>query len=77
MTNNPASHLAEPLSAKISRAEIDIGLRQFLLGVYNYMGWGLALTGLVAYVAAELGLYASLVNTPVLFWIVVLAPLAL
>ena len=77
MTNNPASRLVEPLSTKLSQAEIDIGLRQFLLSVYNYMGWGLALTGLVAYVAAELGLYASLVKTPVLFWIVVLAPLAL
>ena len=77
MTNNPASRLVEPLSTKLSQAGIDIGLRQFLLSVYNYMGWGLALTGLVAYVAAELGLYASLVKTPVLFWIVVLAPLAL
>lgn len=77
MTNNPASRLVEPLSTKLSQAGIDIGLRQFLLSVYNYMGWGLALTGLVAYVAAESGLYASLVKTPVLFWIVVLAPLAL
>ena len=77
MTNNPASRLVEPLSTKLSQAGIDIGLRQFLLSVYNYMGWGLALTGLVAYVAAKSGLYASLVKTPVLFWIVVLAPLAL
>ena len=77
MTNNRASRLVEPLSAKTSGAEIDIGLRRFLLSVYNYMGWGLALTGLVAYGAAESGLYASLVKTPVLFWVVVLAPLAL
>jgi uncharacterized protein len=76
MSNNPASRLAEPLSAKISQTEIDIGLRQFMLSVYNYMASGLGLTGLVAYVAAESGLYASLVNTP-LFWIIVLAPLAL
>jgi FtsH-binding integral membrane protein len=52
-------------------------LRQFLLSVYNYMGSGLVLTGLVAYGAAETGLYASLVQIPVLFWGVVLAPLAL
>jgi len=77
MTNNRASRLVEPLSAKTSGAEIDIGLRRFLLSVYNYMGLGLALTGLVAYGAAESGLYASLVKTPVLFWVVVLAPLAL
>jgi len=77
MTNNPASPLTEPVSTKTSGAEIDVGLRQFLLSVYNYMASGLALTGLVAYGAAETGLYASLVKTPLLFWGVVLAPLAL
>ena len=41
------------------------------------MASGLALTGLVAYGAAETGLYAALVKTPLLFWGVVLAPLAL
>ena len=59
------------------QAETDAGLRQFLLSVYNYMGSGLVLTGLVAYITAETGLYASLVQTPVLFWAIVLAPLAL
>lgn len=77
MTNNSTSPLTEPVSIKTSRAEIDVGLRQFLLSVYNYMASGLALTGLVAYVAAETGLYALLVKTPLLFWGVVLAPLAL
>jgi uncharacterized protein len=69
--------LAEPLSTKLSRAEIDIGLRQFLLSVYNYMGSGLAFSGLIAYVAAESGFYASLVQAPLLFWVVMLSPLAL
>lgn len=77
MTNNLASHSSEPLSAKIPRAEIDIRLRQFMLAVYNYMASALALTGAIAYVAAESGLYASLVKTPLLFWVIVLAPLAL
>ena len=77
MTNNPVSRLAEHLPAKISRAEIDVGLRQFLISVYNYMASGLALTGVVAYGAAETGLYDSLVTTPLLFWGVMLAPLAL
>jgi len=54
----------------------DVGLRQFMLTVYNYMASGLALTGVVAYAAAESGLYASLVKTPLLFWAIVLAPLA-
>ena len=77
MTNDPAVRSTEPLSAKVSRAEIDIGLRQFMLSVYNYVASGLALTGIVAYVAAESGLYAWLVKMPLLFWAIVLAPVAL
>jgi len=65
------------MSANISRAEIDVGLRQFMLSVYNYMASGLALTGIIAYVAASSGLYTSLVQAPILFWAIVLAPLAL
>jgi len=61
----------------MSQAAIDAGLRQFMISVYNYMASGLALTGIVAYAAAETGLYASLIDTPMLFWGVTLAPLAL
>jgi uncharacterized protein len=75
MSNEHAPQMINPPSAL--RADIDVGLRQFLLSVYNYMASGLALTGLIAYVAAETGLYGSLVQTPVLFWGVILAPLAL
>ena len=77
MSNHHASHATELASTKDLRAEIDAGLRQFLLSVYSYMASGLALTGLVAYGAVETGLYASLIKTPLLFWGVVLAPLAL
>ena len=76
MTTNPAPRSTE-ITAKLSRADIDIGLRQFMISVYNYMASGLALTGVVAYVAAKTGLYASLINTPLLLWGVALAPLAL
>jgi FtsH-binding integral membrane protein len=77
MTDDHASHTAKLPSSEPLQTEIDAGLRQFLLSVYNYMGSGLVLTGLVAYGAAESGLYASLVQIPVLFWSIVLAPLAL
>lgn len=77
MSNHHASRLTELTETRTSRAEIDVGLRQFLLSVYNYMASGLALTGLFAYAAAETGLYAWLIKTPLLFWGVVLAPLAL
>jgi FtsH-binding integral membrane protein len=73
MADNHATHVTELSSPKSLPAEIDAGLRQFLLSVYNYMGSGLVLTGLVAYGAAETGLYTSLVQMPVLFWGVVLA----
>lgn len=75
MASNPDSRLA--MTGRIAPTEIDVGLRRYLLGVYNYMALGLALTGIVAYAAAETGIYTSLVGMPLLFWAVVLAPLAL
>ena len=74
---NPALRSTEIVTARMSQAAIDAGLRQFMISVYNYMASGLALTGIVAYAAAETGLYASLIDTPILFWGVTLAPLAL
>lgn len=77
MTSNLAPPVAGPGANTISSAQIDVGLRQFLISVYNYMGFGLVLTGLVAYGAAESGLYTLLAQTPLLLWVVVLSPLAL
>src|SRR5258706_548275 len=74
---NPAPRSTEIVTARMSQAAIDAGLRQFMISVYNYMASGLSLTGIVAYAAAETGLYASLIDTRVLFWGVTLAPLAL
>ena len=68
MADDHATHVTELSSPKSSPAEIDAGLRHFLLSVYNYMGSGLVLTGLVSYGAAETGLYARLVKTPALFF---------
>ena len=55
---------------------IDVGLRDYMLRVYNYMASGLALTGIVAFVAAHTGFIAQIYNTP-LMWLVMLAPLGL
>ena len=53
----------------------DEGLRSFMLSVYNYMGLGLALTGLVAIVVASTpALLVPTFTTP-LKWVVMLAPL--
>ncbi len=56
-------------------ADVDTGLRQYMLRVYNYMGAGLALTGLVAYAAAASGIYASIAHTW-LIYVVMFAPIA-
>ena len=57
-------------------AEVDAGLRQYMLRVYNYMGAGLALTGIVAYLGAASGFYASIAHSP-LIYVVMFAPLGL
>jgi FtsH-binding integral membrane protein len=43
-----------------AQVDIDVGLRDYMLRVYNYMASGLALTGIVAYVAAASGIYAQM-----------------
>ena len=55
---------------------VDVGLRDYMLRIYNYMASALALTGIVAYVAAASGFYAQIAHTP-LIWVVMLAPLGL
>ncbi|KGM30375.1 Bax inhibitor-1/YccA family protein [Inquilinus limosus] len=61
---------------RASAAELDAGLRQHMLRVYNYMGLGLVLTGLVAYlVASTPAIYIPIFTSP-LKWVVMLAPLA-
>jgi uncharacterized protein len=59
-----------------SAAVLDQGLRQHMLRVYNYMGAGLVITGLVAYlVGSTPALYVPIFQSP-LKWVVMLAPLA-
>jgi FtsH-binding integral membrane protein len=53
--------------------DLDVGLRQYMLRVYNFMAAGLGLTGLVAYVAVATGFYQQIAGTP-LGWLVMLAP---
>ena len=54
---------------------VDEGLRRYMLSVYNYMGLGLAITGLVAFlVASTPSLYVPIFTSP-LKWVVMLAPL--
>ncbi|MCB1517407.1 MAG: Bax inhibitor-1/YccA family protein [Hyphomicrobiaceae bacterium] len=61
-------------------AVIDEGLRSYMLKVYNYMGIGLAVTGLVAYFFSQYALsneavFNAVYNSP-LTWVIIFAPLA-
>jgi FtsH-binding integral membrane protein len=60
--------------AGIDRAGYDAGLRAHMLRVFNYMGGGLVLTGLIAYIVANTALAGIVFGTP-LKWIAMLAPL--
>lgn len=61
--------------ARVGSAQIDAGLRQYMLSVYNYMGLGLAITGLVAlFVASSPTMLQVIYGTP-LKWVVMLAPI--
>ena len=58
-----------------SQAQVDVGLREYMLKVYNYMATGLGLTGLTAWlVAGNETLVKTIFGTP-LYWVVALAPL--
>ena len=56
-------------------ADIDVGLRQYMLKVYNFMSVGLVVTGLVAYgVASSPTILRAIYGTP-LQWVVIFAPI--
>jgi FtsH-binding integral membrane protein len=61
-------------------AVIDEGLRSYMLKVYNYMGIGLVVTGLVAWFTAQWAVSspanAELLYASPLAWVIMLSPLA-
>ena len=63
--------------AQAEAAAVDVGLRTYMLRVYNYMCVALALSGAVAfYVSTSPALQQVIFGTP-LMWVVFLAPLGL
>ncbi|MBV8938942.1 MAG: Bax inhibitor-1/YccA family protein, partial [Alphaproteobacteria bacterium] len=70
-----------------ARPAVDSGLRAYMLGIYNYMASALALTGIVALVAARtpaimaalyrMGPDGVFVGLSPLGWLVVFAPLGM
>ena len=81
------SRYSHPTTA--GRADVDAGLRAYMLGVYNYMAAGVALTGIVAYLvfsmavtvdpatgAKALTSFGQLIYASPLKWVLMFAPLA-
>jgi FtsH-binding integral membrane protein len=56
-------------------AQVDLGLRRYMLQVYNYMASGVALTGIVAYLTASSPTVLNAIYGTPLQWVVMLAPL--
>jgi FtsH-binding integral membrane protein len=68
-------HRGQTTTDRAGQSLFDEGLRRHMLQVYNYMGLGLVLTGLVAVVVGTTpALYVPIFSTP-LKWVAILAPL--
>ena len=68
-------HRGQTTTDRAGQSLFDEGLRRHILQVYNYMGLGLVLTGLVAVVVGTTpALYVPIFSTP-LKWVAILAPL--
>jgi uncharacterized protein len=61
--------------AGIDRVGFDAGLRAHMQRVFSYMGGGLAITGIVAFIVANTALAGLIFGTP-LKWVAMFAPLA-
>jgi FtsH-binding integral membrane protein len=79
---DPQTTGAGAATVSVPRAARDVGLRSYMLSVYNYMASGVLLTGIIAMLFANSSLINLIVNpatgqaTP-LFWVVLFAPLGL
>jgi hypothetical protein len=91
MAIGPDNRFAFGAGVAVPRADtaaLDVGLRKYMLGVYNYMASGLLLTGIVALLIANTPALSELfwqaVRTPrgvsvaptILGWVAMLSPLA-
>lgn len=64
-------------TASVYNAQMDVGLRAHMLRVYNHMGLGLTISGLISYfIGTNEVLYQTLMTGP-LAWLFILSPLAI
>ena len=74
MTPEPMRQSMFGMGATTDRAAFDAGLRAHMQSVFNYMGGGVALSGVLAWIVANTPLAQLIFGTP-LQWVVMLAPL--
>lgn len=77
MVNQIDPRIAMGRAGTMDRADIDVGLRKYMLGVYNYMASGVLLTGLVAMAVAMSPALQYLVFGTAFRWVALFAPLAI
>ena len=58
-------------------ASVNVGLRSFMLGVYNKLALGIAVSGIIAYIAGSVAPVSAVVYSQPIIWIVMFAPVAL
>ncbi len=81
MANDPRYTVADAGSR--AQVQLDQGLRGYMMGIYNMMALGVALTGIVAYLfgnqpALQQMLFSAVTGKPtILFWVAMLAPVGL
>jgi uncharacterized protein len=75
--NGPVTAFSAGAGTGTRDAAVDAGLRSYMLSVYNYMGSGVLLTGIVAMLFAQWsGAPALLFGPGIMRWVIMLAPLA-
>ncbi len=62
---------------KRSGADIDVGLRDYMLKIYNYMTLGLGITGLISYVVASSPVIVNAIFSSGLQWLLLIAQFGL
>jgi uncharacterized protein len=88
MSDFDRNYATERTGYRADQVAVDAGLRAYMIRVYNYMGTGVALTGLVAWLTfsaavtqtgagLELTSFGHAVFQSPLMWVLVLAPLGL
>src|SRR5215210_7705680 len=71
---DPRQPAVNTATVGVPRAARDVGLRSYMLSVYNYMASGILLTGIVAMLFFNSGYAEQVMATP-LRWLIILAPL--